>query len=97
MANTKGRGQEPRKKEAASNFAGMFDGSKEKPTPEEVVVRVMHGDGDNVITDRQLEAAKMLLPYRLPKLATVEAHVATEEMTHEEWIASLEEDEEDDV
>lgn len=85
-----------RKKEAATSFANMFDG-EDKPTPEELVVRVMHGDGDNEITDRQLEAAKLLLPYRLPKLQNVEAHVATEDLSHEEWIASLEgEDDEED-
>jgi len=90
------KGISDRKKEAASTFAGMFDGTPEKPTPEELVVRVMHGDGDNTVTDRQLEAAKLLLPYRLPKLATVEAHVATTEMSHEDWIASLDEDEDNE-
>lgn len=90
-----------RKKEAAKSFADLFDdsdGTTEggKPTPEAIVVSVMHGIGSNQITDRQLEAAKMLLPYRLPKLNTVEAHVATEGMTHEEWIASLDGDGEDD-
>ena len=84
-----------RKREAASNFASMFDGSEERPSPEEVVVRVMHGlEGENMITDRQFEAAKLLLPYRLPKLANVEAHVATTEMSHEDWIASLEDEDE---
>tara|TARA_R110000744_G_scaffold326330_4_gene432106 strand:- start:17971 stop:18249 length:279 start_codon:yes stop_codon:yes gene_type:complete len=90
------KGITDRKKEAASTFAGMFDGSEAKPTPEEIVVRVMHGDGDNTVTDRQLEAAKLLLPYRLPKLATVEAHVATTEMSHEEWIKQMDEDDEDE-
>ena len=83
------KGISDRKKEAAASFASMFDG-EDKPSPEEVVVRVMHGVGNNEITDRQLEAAKVLLPYRLPKLQTVEAHVATEDMSHEEWINSLE-------
>ena len=86
------RGVTDRKKEAATTFAGMFEG-KDKPTPEQLVVDVMHGAGDNKITDRQLEAAKTLLPYRLPKLQNVEAHVATTEMSHEDWINSLEEDE----
>jgi len=89
------KGISPRKKEAASNFASMFDGSEERPSPEELVVRVMHGlEGNNKITDRQFEAAKLLLPYRLPKLANVEAHVATTEMSHEDWIASLDDDDE---
>lgn len=90
------KGISDRKKEASNSFAAMFDGSEEKPTPEELVVKVMHGAGNNVITDRQLEAAKLLLPYRLPKLATVEAHVATEELSHEDWIASLGEEDDDD-
>ena len=81
-----------RKREAAASFAGMFDGSEERPSPEELVVRVMHGIGGNKITDRQLDAAKMLLPYRLPKLANVEAHVASTELSHEDWIASLDDE-----
>lgn len=91
------KGISDRKKEAASNFASMFDGSEERPSPEEIVVKVMHGvEGGNRITDRQFEAAKLLLPYRLPKLATVEAHVATTEMSHEDWIATLDEEDEDE-
>ena len=89
------KGISDRKKEASNSFAAMFDG-EDKPTPEEVVVKVMHGVGNNEISDRQLEAAKLLLPYRLPKLATVEAHVATEELSHEDWIASLGDDETED-
>lgn len=78
-----------RKREAAASFAGMFDGDK-KPSPEQVVVAVMHGTANGKkYTDKQLEAAKLLLPYRLPKLASVEAHVATTELSHEDWIASL--------
>lgn len=84
------KGISERKREAAASFASMFDGSKDKPTPEEIVVRVMHGVGGNEITDRQLDAAKFLIAYRLPKLATVEAHVATTEMSHEDWIKTLE-------
>ncbi len=88
------KGISDRKKEATGNFASLFDGAKNHPTPEELVVKVMWGEtGDNSVTDRQLEAAKTLLPYRLPKLQNVEAHVATEEMSHEEWIASLDLDE----
>ncbi len=78
-----------RKREAAASFAGMFDGD-EKPSPEQVIVDVMHGtEKGKAYTDRQIEAAKLLVPYRLPKLANVEAHVATTEMSHEDWIATL--------
>lgn len=83
------KGLSDRKKEASNNFAALFDGEEDHPTPEEIVVKVMWGDGDNSITDRQLEAAKMLLPYRLPKLNNVDAHVATTEMSHEDWINSI--------
>lgn len=82
------KGISDRKKQASNTFAAMFEG-EDKPTPEQVVVNVMHGVGDNQISDRQLEAAKTLLPYRLPKLAQVEAHVATEEQSHEDWIAEI--------
>jgi len=90
------KGISDRKKEASSTFSAMFDGSEDRPSPEELVVRVMHGkDGNNAITERQFEAAKLLLPYRLPKLATVEAHVATEELSHEDWVASLDDDDDE--
>lgn len=85
------QGVPKRKQDASNNFAAMFDGKK-KPSPEQVIAEVMHGDLE--YTDRQIEAAKLLLPYRLPRLATVEAHVAKTEMSHEEWIASLDGDNE---
>lgn len=90
------RGLTAKKKEAMESFAELFDGSDDKPTPEKIVVDVMHGKGDNTITERQFEAAKVLLPYRLPKLNNVEAHVATEAMTAEEWINTIDEMDEDD-
>lgn len=79
-----------RKREAATSFASMFDG-EDAPSPEQVLVDVMHGTTKGKgYTASQIEAAKLLIAYRLPKLAAVEAHVATTEMTHEEWIASME-------
>lgn len=88
------KGLSARKKEAAKNFADLFEG--ENKTPEQIVVEVMNGTGNNQITDRQLSAAIVLLPYRLPKLNTVDAVVATEGMTHEQWIESMEDEEDDD-
>lgn len=89
------KGISDRKKAASDSFASMFDGHEERPSPEKVIVDVLWGKGNNEITDRQFEAAKILIPYRLPKLNTVEAHVATEDMTHEEWIAMLEGDDDE--
>lgn len=94
----KTRGTGKRKEQAAEKFSQMFDGA-DKPSPEQVIVDVMHGtirEGSNEYTAQQIEAAKTLLPYRLPKLNNIEAHVATEEMSHEEWVASLDTGDDDD-
>ena len=74
------------------------------PTPEAIMIAVMRGD-DSVnngkatgrpvkITQRMVDAAEKLLPYRLPKLNSVDAVQRNVEMTHEDWIASI--DNEDD-
>ena len=89
------KGISDRKKQASEAFATMFDG-EDKPSPEKVIVDVMHGTGNNEITDRQLNAAMALLPYRLPKLNTIDAHVATEEKSHEDWINEIAGDLEDE-
>lgn len=41
----------------------------------------------------KMEAAKALLPYEKPRLNAVDATVRNVEMTHEEWIASLDQQE----
>ena len=79
-------------------FNSLFtDGSE---TPESIMVRVMHGQTTIMhngkrrrITKQMQQAASMLLPYRLPRLNAVDAVTRNVDMTHEEWIASMAEDE----
>ena len=78
--------------------------------PEDVVIAVMQGKkslmaagGDAVkingrqveISEKMLQAALALLPYRLPKLNSIDAEVKQVEMTHDEWVASLDMDEDE--
>lgn len=84
------KGLSERKKAALEAFDELFDGTDEKPTPEGLIVQVMHGSGSNMITDRQIEAAKMLLPYRLPKLLPVAADPGKGAgLSHEDWIDAV--------
>lgn len=92
----------PKKKEAEKGFHALLaDGG---PTPEAIMIATMRGE-DTVnngkatgrpvkITPKMIEAAEKLLPYRLPRLNSVDAVQRNVEMTHEDWIASLDEDEE---
>lgn len=68
--------------------------------PEDVVIQIMNGkgsiqhDGKQVkISDKMYQAALALLPYRLPKLNSIDAEVKNVELTHDEWIASLDQTE----
>lgn len=84
------KGISPTKKAAQDNFNSLCGDGK---SPEEIILAVMRGD--TKITERQQAAANALLRFRLPALQSVEAHVARTEMSHEEWIESLE-DEDDE-
>lgn len=64
--------------------------------PEDIIGAVLQGRSfiqikgrKTLITDRMLEAAKILMPYRLPRLNSIDAKVKNVTMTQEEWIASL--------
>lgn len=85
------KGLSQRKKDAQAEFNELFDG-KDKPTPERVIVDVLHGAGNNKITDRQLDAAKTLLPYRLPKLAQIDAKDAGSRENLTDFLAKFAED-----
>lgn len=81
------KGLSPTKKAAQANFAALCDAGK---SPEEIVLIVMTGGKDaEKVTDRQYQAAKDLLRYRLPALQSVEATVARTELTHEQWIDQM--------
>lgn len=99
----------PKKKAAESGFHTVLaDGG---PTPESIMIAVMRGEGTirvpklvdgkdpggapYKITEKMIEAAKQLLPYRLPKLNAVDQVNRNVEMTHEDWINSIDNEEED--
>ena len=85
--------------EAAATFTALCN---EGDTPEAVVLRVMRGapslplpdDTEEraaaIVTDRQYEAAKALLPYRLPRLNAIDATTKNVDLTHEQWLADME-------
>lgn len=66
--------------------------------PESLILAVMRGQatylnsaGEKVeITDRMYQAAKDLIPYRLPRLNSIDATTKNVGMTHEEWIREME-------
>jgi len=99
----------PKKKAAESGFHTVLaDGG---PTPEAIMIAVMRGDdtirkptikdGKDVggapfkITQKMIDAAEKLLPYRLPKLNAVDQVNRNVEMTHEDWISSIADDDDD--
>ena len=91
------------KKQAESGFHSILaDGG---PTPEAIMIAVMRGEttvangkatGRPVtITAKMVDAAKTLLAYRLPKLNAVDQVSRNVEMTHEDWINSIDNEEEE--
>lgn len=80
-------------------FAGLFKDGAE--TPESIVAKVMWGQTTIThcgkrrrITKEMQNAAMALLPYRLPRLNAVDAVTRTVEMTQDEWVKSLAEEDE---
>ena len=75
-------------------FAGLFrDGAE---TPESIVTKVMWGQTTIMhlgkrrkISKTMQDAAMALLPYRLPRLNSIDANVKNVDMTHEEWINEM--------
>lgn len=82
------------KKENEQTFAGLFNDGEE--TPEGLMVKVMRGQESIMrkgrqqrITKNMVSAAMALLPYRLPRLNSVDATVKHVEITHEEWLKQM--------
>jgi hypothetical protein len=80
-------------------FAGLFKDGAE--TPESIVSKVMWGQTTIMhlgkrrrITKEMQNAAMALLPYRLPRLNAIDATTRTVEMTQDEWVKSLAEEDE---
>lgn len=83
-----------KKDQAAATLAGLF--KEGAVSPEELMVKVMHGDEkifvkskERRITTKMIDAAKTLLPYRLPRLNAIDAEVKTIEIPHEVWVAQM--------
>lgn len=92
---TKSEREERRQNEVT--FSGLFKDGAE--TPESIVAKVMWGQTTIMhlgkrrrITKEMQNAAMALLPYRLPRLNSVDAQVQHVEMTHEDWLRVIEGD-----
>lgn len=82
------------KKDNERTFAGLFNDGEE--TPEGLIVKVMRGQAnitrkgkEQRITKEMVNAAMALLPYRLPRLNSIDAQVRNVEMSHEDWLESM--------
>lgn len=78
-------------------FSSLFRDGEE--TPESMVTKIMwgsetirHRGKQRRITRQMKDAAFALLPYRLPRLNSVDAQVKHIEMTHEDWINQMDDD-----
>lgn len=64
-------------------------------TPEGLILDVMR-DEKAKYTERQYQAAKDLLPYRLPRLNSIDAVSANVNVTQDEWVKLMAEGTEED-
>lgn len=85
------------RKQNEITFSGLFRNGEE--TPESIVAKVMwgqttiqHHGKQRRITKEMQNAAMALLPYRLPRLNSVDAQVKHVEMTHEDWLAEIDDE-----
>lgn len=88
------KAQMEERKANEQTFVGLFRNGEE--TPESIVARVMwgqttimHKGKQRRITKEMRDAAMALLPYRLPRLNSIDANVKNVDMTHEEWINQM--------
>ncbi len=89
--------KETDRKANEKTFHGLFSDGEE--TPESIMVRVMrgdthihHGGKQRRLTKQMMQAASVLLPYRLPRLNSIDAVNRNVEMTHEDWIKEMDGD-----
>lgn len=68
-------------------------------TPEALLLEIMRGKEfvsingrKKKVTAQMYDAACRLMPYRLPRLNSIDAHVKTVDLTQEEWVAQLDRD-----
>lgn len=85
-----------RKQKAELAFNDLVNDGQD--TPEAFVLKVMRNKIKLTKANRQrYDAACVLLPYRLPRLNSIDATNRNVGMTHDEWIRSLEGGDHDDV
>jgi len=76
-------------------FSGLFRNGEE--TPESIIAKVMwgqttitHNGKQRKLSKEMVAAATALLPYRLPRLNSVDAQVKHVELSHEDWLREIE-------
>lgn len=90
------------KKEAEQGFhAILADGDL---TPEDVMIAVMRGQKTitrkgktTKLSDKMYNAARDLISFRLPRLNAIDAVQKNVDMTHEDWLKSLDDDDSDNT
>ena len=78
-------------KQTETSFHGLFGKGDDKITAPEVYLASVISDPTQY-DEKKFKAAALLLPYRVPQLNRVDAVNRNVEMTHEDWIKSLEDD-----
>lgn len=79
-------------KTTETSFHGLFGKvDDDKIVAPEVYIATIIAD-PNQYDEKKFKAAALLLPYRVPQLNRVDAVNRNVEMSHEEWIKSLEDD-----
>jgi hypothetical protein len=80
-----------RKQKAEMAFNELVQDGQD--TPESYVLKVMRGKVKLTRNSRDRYAAALaLLPYRLPRLNSIDAQTRNVGMTHEQWIKSIEDE-----
>jgi hypothetical protein len=84
------------KRDDAEKTLNSIFSKDEMVTPEELIAKVIQGDThihkkgeQRRISKQMIEAAKIMLPYRLPRLNAVDADVRNTDVPHEQWVEKL--------
>ena len=78
-------------KTTETSFHGTFGTGEDKVLAPELYIASIIADPTQY-DEKKFKAAALLLPYRVPQLNRVDAVNRNVEMTHEDWIKSLEDD-----
>lgn len=78
-------------KTTETSFHSLFGVGEDKIiAPEKYIATII--EDPTQYDEKKFKAAALLLPYRVPQLNRVDAVNRNVEMSHEEWIKSLEDD-----